>query len=170
MSEYDKAWDLANVVLGAVVDEFSLAAAAEPANRDIPLPGLRYISNGDIPADCELLAVALNRMHGVSMTQGFPTEEIAAQRCVVWRAVAFEIVLMRCGPTMDDQGIVDYNLVAQSGHQVMRDGMIITRGILRAHRADAFGVGPVLAFEDWASIVSEGGLVGGRLLVRVGLV
>lgn len=167
---YEKTWELAQAVMTAVVDEYTLAAAAEPSCDTIGLPELQYISNGDVPGDCELLAVALNRVYGVSLTQGHPNEEVAAQMCTHWRAAAYEIVLLRCGPIMDDSANVDFALVQESGRQVMRDSQIITRGVLRAYRADAFGVGPTLAFEDWASIVSEGGLVGGRLVVRIGLV
>ena len=169
MSEYDRTWILAQAVMAAVVAEFALAAAADPSCTTIALPELQYISNGDVPGDCELLAVALNRVYGVSMAQGMPTEEVAAQMCTHWRAAVFEIVLMRCAPIMDESATVDFALVQESGEQVMRDGQIITRGILRAYRADAFGIGPTLAFEDWASIVAEGGLVGGRLNVRIGL-
>jgi hypothetical protein len=160
--------------MAAVVAEFELAAAAEPYRTDIALPPTRFVSNGDIPADSELLAVALNRMWGVSLTGGMPNEEVAALQCVNWRAASYEIVLMRCAPTPDEhpyegQPTVNYSLVEESARQVMRDGQIMTRGIVRAYRADAFGVGPNLALEDWASVVSEGGLVGGRLLVRIGL-
>lgn len=164
---YSRPWDLANLVLAAIVAEFALA--------DVELPGVQFVSNGDVPQDDELLAVALNRMYGVSMSAGVPAEEVAAQRCTMWRAAQYEIVLVRCAPVIEDHPIAGnprarYNLVEESARQVMYDGMIVTRGILRAYRAETFGLGPNLAFEDWAALEPTGGIVGGRLLVRIGLV
>lgn len=165
-TRYTKAHRLAEALLDAIVDEFTKV--------DVGLPALRFVSNGSIPFDTELLAVALNRIYGTSAS-GPPDEASLGERPHThWRSAQFEVVLMRCAPVFDDnpldaQPAINMRQLAASALRTMTDPLIMTQGILNAYQGGLFGAGVNLAFEDWAALGPEGALVGGRMMVRIGL-
>lgn len=156
--------DLCAALLDAVVDHYD--------DMGISLPARRYVSNAAAATeDCELLAVSLLRVYGVPELGSPAAEAIVVQRCLSWRAAQFEVKLLRPAPVMSETGVVpSVDEIEASSAVVMRDERLLTAAILRGYSAEAFGVGPNLALEDWAWMGPQGALVGGRLRLRIGMI
>lgn len=166
MAYYDRVTTLAEAVLAAVVDEFATA--------EIDLPARRFTTAGVVYYDAEQLSVSLIRMLGVDPEGGLAAESSEPLRCLNWLAAQFEVMLLRCAPSIVTlpNGTVrapTAEAMQQHGGQLGRDMMITTRGIVNAYRADAFGAGPTLVFNGWDP-VGEADLTGGALRVTIGLV
>lgn len=165
MALADPAADIAESALAAVVAEFT--------TRGVAVPALQYVTVGELVPDGELLVVSVQRMHGVQATGGFPSEAVEPLRCLQWRAVQLSVAIQRCAP---EPKVVRGQVEAPSNtdqttaaRRALDDAEIIRLGLVRAYRAGDFGEGDVFAFEDWLPYPVAGGLIGGRLNVRIGL-
>lgn len=166
MTIYDRPWDLTQAVLAAVQAEFALAVVDTP---DVALPARQFCTTGVVVYDAEQLSVTLIRMYGQSGDDGAETDE--PTRCLAWRGAEFEILLLRCAPQIDvlisgEVRAPSAEAYSSFGELVAGDAMRVTRGLLRAYRAETFGVGPVMSLGKWES-VGEGDLGGGALRVRI---
>lgn len=163
---YDRIRTIADQLLAAIVDHYEA--------ENVELPELRFVSNGTIPYDGELLSVGAARLFGLSAGgDGVAGEGIAPLRCYRWSAVQFEVVLLRCSPTppdnpYDDQPQVNPDDVEANASDVYRDAEMVTHALVLAAKNGDLGEGANLALEDW-NIVGEGGLSGGVMRVRVGM-
>ena len=165
---YDKVSELADALLAAVIAEFELA--------EVELPARRFVTTGTVFYDTEQLSVTLARMHGVDTEGGgAPAGQSSdALRCLVWTAAEFEVMLLRCAPTFETFvtgtiAVPSVDVVRDHGRRIARDAAIMQRGIVRAYRADAFGMGPTAALTGWEA-VGEADFAGGALRVTLGLV
>jgi len=165
---YSRAWDLTELVLGAVQAEFALA--------EVALPARQFATSGIVIYDTEQLSVSLLSMGGADLDggQGTAGEEAGPQRCVSWRGIELEVMLLRCAPTVDvmvsgELRAPDADEQAASGQLIAKDASIITSGLLRAHQADTFGMGPTMSLQRWDA-VGDADLTGGAMRLRLGLI
>lgn len=145
------------------------------ASAGVDLPPRRFVSNGETAHDMEQLTVSFLRSYGVPPLGTPASESIEITQCLMWRAAQFEVRLLRCAPVGVARADGTFNppsvaSMEANAEEVMADERLITSCVLDAYRADAFGIGPNLALEDWAWLGPEGGLVGGRLRLRIGLI
>lgn len=90
---YDIATDLLDSVVARMVDVFDDYTPA------IELPDRRYVHAGDVAFDCEQVVVA-----GQDLTHAFPGESAAILVCSPPRHVALEVWIVRCVPSLKDNG------------------------------------------------------------------
>lgn len=162
----ERPWVLAKALLQAVEDGF--------AQRNVELPARRFVSNGLVALDDELLAVSVLGLYGIPNEGPMSAEAVRPINCLSWRGGQFEIALLRCAPggAQDAVGYMPPTPIQleASARDVLRDASLITQSVLDAYQSDAFGMGANLALERWTSLGPDGSLVGGRLLLRIGLV
>lgn len=167
MTYYDRSHDLAVALLAAVVAQYTTDGLTPPETQ--------FVADGLIVFDCELLAVGINRMYGVSGQPGGPAAEgVTMEQRNSWRAAQFEIICLRCSPQINDSiyepsWAPKPSAVTASAKIVHRDAEIMTKAVIAGARSGTFGDGPQVALEGWSAIGEESGLVGGRLTVRIGL-
>ena len=132
-------------------------------------PARRYVSDGPMLAwDCEQVAVTVESVYG---HQGnVASAQVDPVQCLRMSGAVLGVWVVRCAPTMDDDGTppaavtIDTNAAVVLGDPiVMLDAL--TAGLRSGAWLGAYG----LAFEEWTGIGPEGGLTGGVLRVRVDL-
>jgi hypothetical protein len=165
----ERIYNVAREALEIAVAALNTAAAeAAPGTPEAAAvaPARQYVSDGPLVAwDCEQVVVTVENTFG---HQGDPTAERSLVDCLTMRAVTLGIWIVRCAPTMDDDGepppaeTIDSNALV-----TLADPGIVTDAIVSAYKAGAFGYG--LAVEQWQGVGPEGGLVGGVLRLRVDL-
>lgn len=86
-------WDIANDLLTNVIDIYS--------DGGLSLPGRRYISEGTVAFDCELVAVELRRVY-----RGLPGQEgvIGPSLCSGTRTAEIHVWIVRCTSVPQDNG------------------------------------------------------------------
>lgn len=92
---YDIASDLLDSVVARVEDVFDDYTPA------IVLPARRYVHAGDVAFDCEQVVVTVPE---AGLTHAFPGEAAAILVCSPPRHVALEVWVVRCVPTLKDNG------------------------------------------------------------------
>lgn len=165
---YDKNEGLAQALLDAVVTQYAADGLA--------LPSLQLIGYAGMPLDVDMVTVMLVRMFSVQQATGPEGEQIHAQREPLWRGAEFDVVIIRCTP--QPKALATGDIIPPSPTQVtamarvlMRDPLVITRGIVTAYKGGGFGGVPNIALGDHAAIADEsGGIIGYRLRVRIGTV
>lgn len=161
MTDVSRPWDLCVAVLAAIQTEFTTRAR--------PLPPRQFATTGVVIYDAEQLSVTLIRLFGM---EGGEAEYV--QQCTVWRGAEFEVMLLRCAPTVQQMvdGSVRAPTAAQQstyGELVATDAQVITLGLLAGFRAGSFGLGPTLTLGSW-SATNEADLGGGALRFKLSLV
>jgi len=85
-------WGIATLLRDQVIDIYSDAG--------LSLPGRRYVSEGAVAIDCELMAVELRRVF-----RGLPLQEnVGDLRCIGLRTAEFHIFIFRCASVPQDSG------------------------------------------------------------------
>ena len=142
------------------------------------LPGRRYVANG-LPAfdatddgECdEQLTVFCETTYGI---QGSPLLENPEARLAdlghAMRAAVFAVTIVRCVPTLSDQGTLPtVEAENESSSLIYEDAVLMLNALLVAERAgDLPGCGSV-AFLRWQNENAQGGVGGGTLRVVVSL-
>lgn len=140
---------------------------ARYAADGIVLPSLRYVTVGEIVADCELCVVSLSRLfHG---RPGF--ENIERLGLGDMLVAEYQAVVMRCWPTLTQQGTMpsaaDLNaaaLVAHTDAWELADAVM--QGVLTSQWPTGCDMVGIVRCEP---IGPEGGFAGQKLIVQVGL-
>lgn len=156
-------FDLAADVLAAV-ETYYVAQA-------VPLPERRYVSDGLVAFDCELLAVQVERVfghegnvaqEGIQALTAHVGFQLAGASVAVW--------LIRCAPMMSERGTPPTPAqIEASAQAVLGDPIRLRTALVAAQRAGQITGCNSLAFEAWEGHGPEGGMVGGLLRVRAGI-
>jgi len=157
----DRIWDLAGDVLAAIESGF--------ASDDVSLPTRRYRTYGVPAIDCEELVVALEASLG---TEGAVNQEVTepllAKPGHAMRSVRFAVWLLRCHPTVQDDGNPPtVTAEEEAAELVMQDAQRLLNVIVAAQRAGDLPACGGLAFEQWTAITPNGGIGGGVLRLRM---
>jgi hypothetical protein len=94
----------------------------------------------------------------------------------VWRQARFAIEIVRCAPVGRAKAGGGYlppskDQIEATARMVMADAVLITDAIVAAaYAGDLIDEDVNLALENWASIPEQGGMVGGRMNLRIALV
>lgn len=164
---YDRDFTLAQRVLDLIVAEYRAC--------EIKPPDVRFIADGLIVYDCELLAVGINRVYPIAGESSGPAGEgVRPDQGWAWRGGQFEVVTLRRSPQVPEH---EYDTVTgpppsqvtDSAKAVHRDRAIAMYALQRAAIDETLGVGANVAIEGWSAVGEEGGLVGGRFTFRIGL-
>jgi hypothetical protein len=125
-------WAVGNSLFQAVVDHF--AARSRPEYQD--LPPRRYLATGDsssVAWDCEQFTVSLEGIGaGSSQDAPAPSRQPGVQTSVSSvRYVTFMVSLVRCTPTMDDNGnFPPVEQMAAAGDQFLRDAGLLSQAVV----------------------------------------
>lgn len=148
-----------------VLDLVAAALDATPAGA----PDRRYVSDGPLVAwDCEQLVVAVEGT--VSHDGDLMVETPGPVNCLVMRAATLGVWIVRCAPTVEDDGTpppaddIDANAAV-----MLADPTVMLDAIVTAYQAGELAGAFGLALLGWDGVGPEGGLVGGVLRVRVDL-
>lgn len=146
----------------------TLATAALEAS-EAGAPARRYVSDGPMLAwDCEQVVVTVESVFGHA--GNIAAAAVDPVQCLVMRGAVLGVWVVRCAPTMADDGTpppaaeIDAN-----AEVVLADPTVVFDGLLAGLRDGSWLGAHGLAFEEWTGIGPEGGLTGGVLRVRVDL-
>lgn len=164
--------DIAQTILDALISELEMAG--------ITVPSRRYIHSGEVAHDfsSENCGEAFIVAWGGS-SQGTVVEGQAAGilsqviKCATPMSARFVIVLLRCVPTIDDDGNPpSATSLQESGEQVLADAMTLPAVAIDAHlRNELTGIGCSLAGISQVAPIGPFGAVGGTAMeLFVGLV
>lgn len=155
-------WLVAQQIVTSIEDGFTAGGVDLPERR-LVVPGL--------PAwDCELLAVQLERQfsHAGNIAAEV-VEPTSAAAGFAMRGALFAITLLRCVPTVDDDGNPPpVDAEEDAAHKVLVDSQLMLNVLVVAVRAGDIAGCNSLAFVEWVSAGPDGGLGGGTLRVRIG--
>lgn len=162
----DRFYELAAILRDEVV-------ARWPADAQ-PLPERQLVHTGFLPVDEPAFAVCVTRIFG---TVGDPAfEQFASRVTDVWylRAMAFDLTIDRPAATFDVQGDQEVRtppaaVIEAEAQERLQDAAALTRCVIEADEAYAFGRSIPVAFEGWTPRGPEGGIAGGSFGVRIGL-
>lgn len=161
-----------------MADLFTLAAAVlsavetHYAAAGVELPDRRYVSDG-LPAwDCEQVTVRVTRTFG---TQGSVLAETnAVLGGLFHRTAELEVEVVRCAPTVTDEGAEvawpTANAIEQSAEAILDDAERVPLAIKQAFDAGNLGSCSGVSLMGWAGKGPDGTYVGGTLTLRVELV
>lgn len=159
----EKLWNIANDLLDAVTSHYT--------SKGVGLPLRQYVANGPPVYDCEQLTVFCERTAGYEED---PAAAISRHHAGMpgWamRAGYYAIGLVRCAPTIDDQGkppSVDRE--SGSAQEIMRDAGLMLNGLITAYRTGLLPGCTSLSFLQWDCPGAQGGYASGILHVAVGL-
>lgn len=152
----DRLYQVARVVLDTVV-----ATLENPPPR-------RYVSVGNPAFDCEQVVVSVDRTLGHA---GDIAQEVTAPLgCLVMRAVDIGVWVIRCAPTMNDDGQAPSAASLEaSAAALLRDPVVILNGLVAAHQAGTLAPSRGLGFLNWQALAPEGGFAGGVQRIRLDL-
>lgn len=159
----DQGWARATATLGAIGDHF--------AAHGVELPARRYVSAGDIAFDCDQLTVTLVSYYGTNGDVSVQTAQ--PMRCNTLRGTLFEVMLLRCAPTIEGTPehpkLPDPAELETYGRLIMNDAEMLEAAIVDAWGNGVYGDGPNLVIENYDTVGPIGGLGGGFLRFRVGM-
>jgi hypothetical protein len=132
-------------------------------------PERRYVSDGPLVAwDCEQLVAAVERT--ISTSGNAAVEVQDPSLAFVMRSATVGLWLVRCCPTMDDDGTAPTaEAVDASAQVVLRDPTVMVRALWSAQQAGTIGGCRSMAFLGWQAVGPSGGLTGGVLRMAVDL-
>lgn len=136
----------------------------------VPDPPARlYVSDGPLVAwDCEQLVAAVER---TASTAGNAAVEVQDPTLgFVMRSATIGLWLVRCCPTMDDDGTAPpADQIDASAQTVLADPTVMVRALWAAQQAGTIGGCRSMAFLGWQGVGPQGGLTGGVLRMAVDL-
>lgn len=137
-------------------------------DQQVALPERRLVSLGQSPWDCELVNVWVLRDQPVAGNPAFQAfESIRAHPGYSMRAASLAVQVVRCYPTVDDDGNPpDPTVEEEAAHVVYDDADLLWRALIAGADDRSFSQPQGLAFEGWAGLGPDGGLAGGVLTVR----
>lgn len=145
-----KIFDIATDLLASVVDR--MEDVFDDYTPAIVLPARRYVHAGDVAFDCEQVVVAAQ-----DLTHSFPDAAAEILVCSPPRHTAFEVWIVRCVPTLKDNGdpptTTDLDAAA---YQTLVDQWTLAY-VLWANRSDWSGVCASLLFGPVEIVGPEGG-------------
>lgn len=161
----DRWWTVAEQVRTAIVSGYDTAG--------VELPDRRVITFGPPAADCEMLAVQLERVYGIG---GDPTVAVLESKApaagFAMRGATFAVWLLRCIPDVDlalDQLVLPSVTDEEAAAAVIfTDAQLLSNVLAAAVKAGGLPGCASVAIEDWQNIEPQGGLGGGVLRLRVG--
>lgn len=144
-------------------------AGAALATTEAGAPARQYVSDGPLVAwDCEQIVVTVENTY--SHRGDVSVEDTSPLDCLVMRAAVLGVWVVRCAPTLDDDGTPpDANEIDTNAAIVLADPMVLLDAIVDAYRAGLLLGCHGLAFQQWQGVGPEGGLTGGVLRLRVDL-
>lgn len=159
----DRIYALATACLDAVVAHY--------ITEGVELPERRYVANGLPAFDCEQVTVFVENTVGIT---GTPTVENPTE----WfrdaghamRAGIFAVSIIRCVPTMDDEGnpppVAEEN---ESSQLIYADTVLVLNALIAAEEAGDLPGGGSVVFRGWTNENAQGGLGGGTLRASISL-
>lgn len=158
----DRVYSLARGALDAVIAYYVAEA--------VDLPERRYVSDGPAAAwDCEQCVVYVERTFPGLADQQQPR----AIDGIEVRSLSLQIEVVRCTPVMDEEGaeiiLPDPADIEASAQVVLADAVMLAAGIRAAWKAGELAGCHDVVLDDWQGLGPLGGLVGGRLGVRIQL-
>jgi len=157
----DRLYTVASQALEIAVAALEASAGGAPARR--------YVSDGPMLAwDCEQVAVTAESTFGHQGNISAPV--VDPVQCLAMRGAVLGVWVVRCAPTMDDDGEPPAAAAINANAAVVLADPTVVFDALAAALRDGTWLGAHgLAFEEWTGIGPEGGLTGGVLRVRVDL-
>jgi hypothetical protein len=159
----DRPFVLAEAMLAAVVSHYG--------DQGVPLPGTRLVTTGQVVADCELAAVAVQRLFNhEGDVGGEVVQALRRHQGHQLRGMLAAVTVLRCVPVLDDDAQPPPAGEIQAGARLILADAQHCWDALRAaeDRGDLTGCNG-LAWAGWDSYGPEGGYGGGFLTVRAGL-
>lgn len=165
----DRVWLLAQAVKTAIVAGYVTAS--------VELPDHQFVAPG-VPAwDCNdgLLAVQVENTYGHSGSVGVQTAEpLLAMPGHALRGATIAIHLIRCVPTIDDDGGDDVSFPSADEEEdaaevILRDAQLLLNVLVAAERAGDLPGCNSIVFLQWLNVEPLGGLGGGILRVQIGM-
>lgn len=143
---YDLAADLLDSVVARMEDVYQDYTPA------IVLPERQYVHAGEVAWDCESVVVS-----GMSLTHAFPGEAGANLVCSPPRHVALDVWIIRCVPTLDDNGNPPSVQALDDAARITLTDMWVLSYILWAFRDDWKGTCQSLLLGPVEVVGPEGG-------------
>lgn len=147
------------------------AIAAYYDGNDIALPHPRFVTTGTVVADCELLAVSVERIYphaGDAMVDS--ATAVRAHPGHSMRGLVAAVTVLRCVPSLDGSGQPPPAEDIEAGAAlVLEDAQHVWNALHAAHKAGVLTSCNSLGWSGWDSYGPEGGMAGGTLVVRAGL-
>lgn len=154
----DSIFDAAVDLLGRVEDA--------AANAGVVLPERRFVSNGEVAFDCELVAIQVPT--GFRGSPALPSPDRNRRNVTVW-TFEFTVWLIRCVPTINDRGIVPTAAALQdSASVILRDAHILTYDLMPL-LDDLSDTCTHVAAGNLVGVGPEGGFAGWQLPIQIGL-
>lgn len=113
---------------------------------------------------CEGLAWV--RLTGIYPSSQFPAQDETYVKCQGGWAVTVELGVARCAPTGDERHLPDCDQWVTAVNSVTADAAALRRTLLRLRTLDNFRYTMTLP-GTWEPLTTEGGCVGGAMLVTV---
>lgn len=159
----DRPADLARDMLEAVAGYYQANGLA--------LPYPRFVTTGQVVADCELAAVSVQRLF--SHAGDVSAEVVPGVRAHVghaMRGMVAAVSVLRCVPTLDEAGDPPpADAVEDGARLVLADAQHTWNALYDAHRDGRLTSCNSLVWGGWDAYGPEGGIAGGFLIVRAGL-
>lgn len=132
-------------------------------------PERHYVSDGPLVAwDCEQVVVTAETMTGHA--GDVSVEDQSPIGCLVMRAALLGVWVVRCAPTMDDDGDPPSAAAIDTNAAVMlQDPLMVANALVAAYRAGTLSHCHGISLQGWQGIGPEGGLTGGVLRLRIDL-
>lgn len=122
--------------LADLADSILAAVEARHADAGIGLPNRRYTHTGEVAYDCEQLVVTLTGVFAglPASPHNDPVNPVAPI------SASFEIHVVRCVPTLDQQGNPpSVDRLNASAQEIATDHYVLARGILTSARTGEYG-------------------------------
>lgn len=156
-------FDIAQACLDAVVAHY--------ITEGVVLPDRQYVSNGLPAFDCEQVTVHVPETFGITGTPlGENPSDQYRDAGHAMRAGIFAVTIVRCVPTIDDNGQPPAVALEVTASQVIyADAVLSLNALIVAEGAgDLPGCGSVV-FRSWTNENPQGGFGGGTLRVAISL-
>lgn len=155
-------FERALATLQTIVDFYAAAA--------VELPDRRYVTAGDVVADCPQVTVT---WAGYPATTGdIASEATSGHIGNAFKSTIYEVAVLRCAPALD--GTAENPVLPTAaqfqeyGQVVMRDAEMLEDAIREAHANGVYGEGPFLVLESALPLGPTADLGGLSMRFRVG--
>lgn len=145
-----------------------MAVADHYAAQGVALPAWQQVLAWTPAYDCEMVAVYPEAAfaHDGSMN-ATDTAAAMADPAHAMRYARIAIAVVRCVPTLDDNGNPPATTVAEAAAlPILTDALLVWDAVVAAQRAGTIPTCGSVAFESWASVEANGGLGGGVTRIR----
>lgn len=159
-------YDLARSCLDAIVTHW-------PGDASEPVPDEQFVSGGLIASDgCDLLSTRIDRTFSMEADPTFE-QLYTLGPGFTNRAAIVACTLLRCVPTIDsdgDQPVIPTTVELEAAaRMVLEDAQAMFNALVIGQANGELGGCQTMSFDSWTPEGPEGGVGGGTLRVRLGI-